>query len=185
MKPREQIKQMHEDDVIEQFLSWHNSKCKTQFTVIEKPEPPDAIAKDGNNYIWIEHADIYRSMEEAKQERSTVTPGEEPYERQEYPIFEPDKRTAVAFEKILLKKLSKKSYSKFAEKYGLGILLLTERDPLFSKSTLNCIGDRLKSCDFNNKGYFGSVYLGYRNMSNLVFVEVFTNAPVGLAYPLQ
>ena len=173
MKPREQIKQAHEDAVIDEFLSWYNSKYKTRFKIIEKPDPPDAIAKDEDRYIWIEHADIYRSSEEAKEERSEVTLGEEPYARQEHPICEPDKRTAIAFISTLRKKLSKHSYDKWSEKYGRGILILTERDPLFSQSTWDVISTDVNSFTFeDDKGYFKNVFLGYRSMGRLDFIDV-------------
>lgn len=64
MKPREQIMRSHEDAVIEVFIKWLNSKQGTNFKVICKPDPPDAIAKDGDQYIWIEHADIMNTTSE-------------------------------------------------------------------------------------------------------------------------
>ena len=173
MKPREVIKQSHEDAVIEQFLEWYNSKNQTQFEVIQKPEPPDAIAQYGDKTIWIEHADIYRSTEEAREERSAVTPGETPYNRQEHPIYEPGKRTAFAFVSTLRKKIRKDSYEKWFNIYGPGILILTERDPLFTQSTWDCITEKLESESFQtDKGYFETVYLGYRSMGSLAFIEV-------------
>ena len=173
MKPRERIKQAHEDAVIDQFLGWYNSKHGTEFCVFEKPEPPDALAQHDDKFMWIEHADIYRSSEEAREERAAVTSGETPYERQEHPICEPDKRTAFAFITTLTKKLSKDSYDKWFEKYGPGILLLTERDLLFNDSTWDCITEQLKVHNFrNDKGYFETVYLGYRSMGGLAFIEV-------------
>jgi hypothetical protein len=173
IKPREVIKQAHEDSVIELFLEWYNAENQTQFTVINKPEPPDAIVQYGNKTIWIEHADIYRSTEEAREERSAVTPGETPYYRQEHPIHEPDIRIAFAFISILKKKLLKDSYEKWFKIYGPGILILTERDPLFSQSTWDCITEKLESESFqNDKGYFETVYLGYRSMNSLAFMRV-------------
>jgi len=173
LKPREKIKQAHEDAVIEQFLSWYNSKHRTEFKIVEKPQPPDAVAQAHDVYIWIEHADIYRSSEEAREERSAVTPGETPYERQEHPIYEPDKRTAFAFASTLNKKLSKDSYVKWFKKYGPGILILTERDPLFNQSTWDCITEKLKSCSFEaDRGHFKNIFLGYRSMEGISFIEV-------------
>lgn len=173
MKPREQIQRAHEDAVINTFLAWYNLRNTTNFTVIEKPDPPDAIAQDGDKFIWIEHADIYRSYEEAQEERSYVNPGEKPYVRKEHPIFSPDERTAIAFMTTLDKKISKGSYEEWHIKYGQGILILTERDPLFSQSTWACINEHLDSATFgNDKGFFKSVFFGYRCMGGLGFTEV-------------
>lgn len=173
MKPREKIKQAHEDAVIDQFLEWYNLKHGTKFEVFEKPDPPDALAQHDGKFVWIEHADIYRSSEEAREERAAVTPGENPYERKEHPIYDPDKRTAFAFAATLRKKLSKNSYDIWFEQYGPGILVLTERDPLFDESTWDCISDKLKvEIIQNDKGYFHTVYLGYRSMGGLAFIEI-------------
>jgi hypothetical protein len=173
MKPRKKIQQGHEDAVIDQFLSWYNSKHRTEFKVFEKPQPPDALARDKDKVIWIEHADIYRSWGEAREERSAVTPGETPYERQEHPIFEPDKRVSAAFISTMDKKLSKDSYEKWYEKYGPGILVLTERDPLFDQSTWDSMSSELDSCSFeNDKGYFKEAFLGYRSRGGLAFIEI-------------
>lgn len=159
MKPREKIRQAHEDAVIDQFLEWYNSKNGTNFKVFEKPQPPDALAQDDGKFIWLEHADIYRNSEEAREERSAVTPGEIPYERRDL-IYEPDKRTAFAFIATLTNKLSKNSYNIWFEKYGPGILILTERDPLFNESTLDCITEELKTANLqSDQGYFHTVYL--------------------------
>ena len=173
MKPREKIQSAHEDAVIEQFLVWYNSKHGTEFKVFEKPEPPDALARDNGKVIWIEHADIYRSWEEAREERSAVTPGETPYERQEHPIIKPDKRAAAAFVSTMNSKLSKSSYEKWYNKYGHGILVLTERDPLFDQSTWDCISEELDSfCFDDDKGYFKETVFGYRSMGSLAFIVV-------------
>lgn len=173
MKPREKIQSAHEDAVIEQFLTWYNSKHGTEFKVFDKPQPPDALARDNDQVIWIEHADIYRSWEEAREERSAVTQGETQYDRLEHPIIEPDKRTAAAFVTTINKKLSKSSYEKWYKKYGPGFLILTERDPLFDQSTWDCISEELDSFSFDNdKGYFKKVIFGYRSMRSLAFIEV-------------
>jgi len=173
MKPREHIKQAHENAVIDSFLTWFNSKHGTNFKIMDKPDPPDAIVQDGDKYFWIEHADIYRSWEEAREERSAVTPCENPYERQEHPIGNPDKRTAIAFVSTLNSKLSKDSYEKWHNKYGQGILILTERDPLFNQSTWECINEHLNSSTFDNdRGFFKKIFMGYRCAIGLDFIEV-------------
>ncbi|MBW2621988.1 MAG: hypothetical protein JRD68_03715 [Deltaproteobacteria bacterium] len=173
MKYRELVQKRHEKSIIDQFLSWYNIKQGTEFEVVRRPDPPDAIAQDNSNIIWIEHTDIYRSAEEAKEERSFATPGETPYERQERPIRSPDKRIALSFVRNLNKKLSKESYYRNFKALGPGLLVLTERDPLFSQSTWDCILAEIDSyCFANDKGYFQSVFLGYRSKGGLSFLEV-------------
>ncbi len=173
MKPRENLQRQHEKWVIDQFLSWYNIKQGTEFKVVKRPDPPDAIAQDKNNIIWIEHTDIYRSAEEAKEERSLATPGEIPYERQEHPIASPDKRIAISAVRTLNKKLSKESYYNSFEIFGPGILILNERDNLITESTWDCVMAEINShCFAYDKGYFKNVFFGYRSLGSLSFHEV-------------
>ena len=165
--------QAHEDAVVDQFLEWYNSEHETEFSVLEKPKPPAALAQHDGKFMWIEHADIYRSSEEAREEGAAVTPGETLYEGQEHPIDEPDKTTVSAFVTTLDQKISKDSYDKMFEKYGSGILVLTGRDHLVNESTKDCITEQLQMENFpNEKGQFQTVYLGYRSMDDLAFIEI-------------
>jgi len=174
MRPRDQVKDAHEDAVIAQFVERLNNQSGKRYQVISKPEPPDAVLKCDGEYKWLEHADVYRSAEEAHEERSAVTPGELKHIHSEHPITETDERLASALCVMLQKKLSMGSYSEPYGKYGPGILLLTERDALFNKSTLQCICDRLQDCKYpNDKGFFAKVYLGVRSKDGLAFVRLY------------
>lgn len=173
MKPREKIKKEHEYSVISDFLKWYNQKCSTNFKINETPDFTDAIACDGNVYLWIEHANVYRNQYEAKEEWSHVVPGEQPFkldgivQKDFFELF------AEAFISVLESKLYKSSYENLFSKYGKGILLLSERDQLFFNETWKAINRKLSENNFpNDNGYFERVYLAHRNHQGLQFIEI-------------
>jgi hypothetical protein len=171
---RKQIKLGHELAVMNEFVKWWNSRASKKLKVISMPDPPDAILQYGNAYIWIEHADVYRSPDEAHEEYAYVTAEEPQFTHREHPIYEPDEKTAIAFVNTLDNKLSKESYSKFNEKYSQGILILTERDPLFSTSTLTAICTKIRGLKLSSdRCYFREAYIGYRTTKGLDFLKVY------------
>ncbi len=90
--------------------------------------------------------------------------------------MEPDKRIAASFIAVLHKKLMKESYREPFKKFGPGILILTEQDPSFDESTMECIQDKLVDYDFSgDRRYFKEAYLGYDSMGDLVFEKVYPN----------
>ena len=87
----------------------------------------------------------------------------------EHPIVSPDERTAVAAISVIKYKIAKDSYQPISEKYGLGILIACERDPLFDENTLTEIRDRVRN-EMNrlrsvSKGFLMEVYL-YQSPAN-------------------
>jgi hypothetical protein len=177
---RKEIQRAHEHDVIRQFVTWLNSTTSSHFRVKAKPDPPDAVLCDQccSRWVWVEHADIYRSGEEAHEERSLAVPKEKDYFHIEHPIVEPDQRVATAFIETLGDKLQKTSYACAFETYGPGILILTERDPLFTGSTIKCIHEELTAYDFSaDLGCFEHVYLGYRSIGGLRFESIRYKSP--------
>jgi len=176
LRPREVIKNGHENAVIEQFVAWQNSSTGKNYKIVAKPEPPDALLEHDGDYKWVEHADIYRSAEEAREEYSLVTTGEQPYFHTEHPIVSPDARIAASVYAVLQHKLSKNSYAEVHRRHGPGVLVLSERDPLFDESTLNDIYEVLRGAEYEGeKGFFEAVYLGVRSMGRLVFFRLYPN----------
>ena len=172
MTSRKEIQEAHENDVIQQLVDWLNFTTSSHFRVTTRPDPPDAVLCDEccSRWVWAEHADIYRSAEEAHEERSLAVPGEKDYFHTEHPIVEPDQRLAIAFVERLHDKVQKSSYACAFETYGPGILILTERDPLFTGCTIERIQAELAVYDFSGDlGYFKDVYFGYRSLSGVRF----------------
>lgn len=174
MRPRDVIKNGHESFVVERFVLWLNERTGRNYEVVGKPEPPDALIEYQGEHKWVEHADIYRSSEEAREEYSSVTPGEEAYFHTEHPIFAPNARIASRVYATLRNKLSKSSYAEAHGKYGPGILVLTERDQLFDKSTLNEIFQFLAGAKYDgDRGFFEAAYLGIQSMGDLEFFQLY------------
>ena len=134
--------------------------------IIDKPNPPDAIVQQGNKIFWVEHTNAYRSKDEARELWTHVVPGEKPYTRKEGIIIEPDKQMSLAIRNAVVKKMTSDSYAGYFEKHGQGILIISERDPLFSSSSLDRLQNDIAGLyqsvcwkKFDNKGFFHSVYL--------------------------
>ncbi len=173
MRPRGGVKHGHEDHVIGQFTEFINQAQGMEYQPLPRrfSEPPDAVLEDGKRYMWVEHADVYRSMEEAREDFSYATPGEETIPHTGGPIVEPNKRIAYAVNRVMSKKLRKESYREVYEEYGMGVLLLTVRDPLFSEGTLREICDFLDNDEVpDDLGYFRAVYLGIAQGDDFQFV---------------
>ena len=177
MTSRKEIQEAHEHDVIRQFITWLNSTTSSHFRVTARPQPPDAVLCDEccSRWVWVEHADIYRSGDEAHEERSLVIQGERDYLHTEHPIVEPDQRLSTAFVETFGAKLQKSSYAAAFEEYGPGILVLTERDPLFTRSTIAQIQKEAAAYDLSfDLGFFKDAYLGYRSLAGLRFERVYS-----------
>lgn len=167
------IKQKHEATVVADFVAWLNRTSDTNWAVSERPNPPDAIITDGKTTSWVEHADLYRSWEEARSETSFVSPGKEHAPHSENPISDPDRRIAMELMALLQKKLTNCSYRPFYEKYGPGFLVISERDPFFDDATIaeiDRISEELKIS--NDLGYFKKLYLAIRIPDRLVYGEL-------------
>jgi hypothetical protein len=173
MNTRKIIKNSHEYYVVNQFISWYNKRHRTRYTIVAKPDPPDAIVRSKRRTQWIEHCDIYRHGDEAREEYSAIIPGERFVSHSEHPIFEPDDRTASALLTSIASKISKTSYEDHVKKYGKGILIANERDPLFSSSTIHTIKKRILGAQIDiEASHFKSVYLGFRVKNGLQFIKL-------------
>lgn len=129
---REPAKRAREDGIIKEFLEWFNRDQSTDYELISRPDPPDAILRSSGGMLWVEHADILRNEEEAHELFSMMNPAEPSYRHQGLAINGYD-GLPDAFISILHSKLNKASYDGARNEHGPGILLLTEMDPLFDE----------------------------------------------------
>ena len=167
------IKNVHESAVVNDFVVWMNRTQGTDWRVIDRPDPPDAVIADGDAYAWVEHTDLYRHWEEARSETSFATRGKEHIPHSENPICDPDRRTAMALMKTLQNKLSNNSYRSAYERYGQGYLVISERDALFDKDTEQEI-DRLTDevVISGDNGFFKKVYLAMRGADSMLYGDI-------------
>lgn len=169
MNARKKIQEDHELAILTLFIQWLASQGLPRYELVARPNPPDGILRAEPQHLWVEIADAYRSDDEAHEERSHITPGEKPFLHREHPIISPDARTAEVVLREIKKKMTKESYRSAVEKYGSGVLICCERDPLFDQSTLQEILERVESeiedLQVLNMEVFKDVYL-YQNRAN-------------------
>ncbi len=161
---REPAKRAREDGIIKEFLEWFNRNQSTDYELISRPDPPDAILRSSGGMLWLEHADILRNEEEAHELFSMMNPDEPSYRHQGLAINGYD-GLPDAFISILHSKLNKASHDGARNEHGPGLLLLSEMDPLFDEGTLKSITENLTSFlqaypDGGRKN-FSHVYLRY------------------------
>ncbi len=151
---RRKIKKIHERESIAAFLRHYNLVQKSNYKVVEAPDPPDAIISNSSSKKWLEHCDAYRSPDEAQED----------YESGHHhsgPIPSPDCEIINAIVGTIRSKLSLQSYSKIYSELGPGILVVVCRDPLFSYPVLEELVDVLKEGKdhFNDSRYFDAIYM--------------------------
>lgn len=170
MPSRESIQRDHELVVMNLFTEWLGTKQGRTYKLVGGPDPPDGIFEispvgsfaSPERTVWVEVADIYRSADEAHEERSSANPGERRFHHRG-PIHDPDGGTSTALLQVLLKKLSNESYRSAFQTIGSGLLLCCERDPLFDSSTLQeiqrTLADNVEALKRADKEFFKAVYL--------------------------
>ncbi len=166
MNIRQALQEKREEEVIVAFVNWLNTWDSRRWEIVERPNPPDAILRSGTTFTWIEHTNIFRNDEEARDQMSHRTPGEQPYTHPGQSIYLRD-TFGEAFSDRLHCKLTLLSYEPVHRKFGRGILLLDERDPLFDARTLEDIRERAVAyAEWSPKGglgFYSTVYLHYFN----------------------
>jgi hypothetical protein len=170
-RDRECIRRQHEAHVIKEFGLYLNQNQNDKFHILAQPDPPDAIIKNSQISAWIEHTQIFRSSEEAKEVYSSITPNEKPFKRN-FLIVEPDQRIANALFSSAYKKTHKPAYKDCSQNFGIGILLLDINDPLFDSHTLARIQNNLESdLSYIDDGYFDIMYLSIRTGNGYKFIK--------------
>lgn len=160
---RHEVKKKYEDHAVDDALEMLNQYWINDFRVVERPDPPEAILKDGvGKFCWIEHVCAYRSKDEAHECWSYATPGEKPHVREEALIVDPDERIVHSIIANMKNKFGKSSYKGCVERFGPGKLLVSVFDPLFTEHTLELLKQRLQSEFFSDQVNFSEVYLRFR-----------------------
>lgn len=160
MNNRSQIQKQHEHAVVNNFLAYYNRINDSRFVVDAEPEPPEAIAKAGDNYIWIEATGAYWSDEYARDLQSYANPVEKHVPVRPRIFTDMDEQLAERFVQVQKRKRSKSSYKPFFETYGSGILLISMQCPFFNEQTRNSMRSYQDAANWDDDlGYFGAVYI--------------------------
>lgn len=140
---KSQIKEAHELAVLGVALAEHNRIHGLDLSVIERPEPPDAIISDGKTTTWIELTDVFFSQEWARSVTSyRSVKGHKPMGKSMATDMEEQFAEDVC--EAIIKKSSKKSYASCLEEHGPGILVVGLYLPWFGNGSLEIINDRWK-----------------------------------------
>ena len=152
------------------FLDWYNKINGTRFIVAAEPEPPEAVARYRDDYIWLEVADVFQSDEYARDLYSFATSSETHKPMGPGPFMNMDEKFAQRFVSVLNAKLAKASYKPFYELYGPGILLLAMHTPWFNETTMELIGSQYKAADWSgNLEFFGEVFIAFFSSDGRTF----------------
>jgi hypothetical protein len=189
MADRRPIKRSHERAIVREFLAWRNKKRGTKYSVIREPDPPDALIRSTKRTRWIEVADVFWTDAYAKDRYSQVTPGEKYKPMGRGPYMNMDMIFASRFVNVLKKKLSNKSYARFHEMYGLGILVLCMNHPWFDLHTVKLMKERCRQDTVEHGcGHIGEIYIMYSSLNRACFQKWFLPndwmRPIGHKRPL-
>ncbi|WP_346839928.1 hypothetical protein [Microbulbifer sp. SAOS-129_SWC] len=130
MKHRD-IQPAHEESVLNSFKSFLEDSG-TSLTVLDRPDPPDAMVTIGDENSWVEVTDAFQSPDWAESLTSNAADDKihKPYQRRV--ICEPDRQACEAIKEVILKKYRKKSMKGLHSKYGPGVLLVGAYTPMIS-----------------------------------------------------
>jgi len=122
---RNEIKEAHENSVIESFKKYCASLNRT-IEVISKPEPPDAIITINGSMTWLEITDAFFSRELAESITTHVADDKshKPVPEEKRFCIEPDEQFSSILESVIVNKYDKDSIGDVYKQYGSGILLV-------------------------------------------------------------
>lgn len=165
--PKRLAKEKHETSILEEVLKLFNASNQTNFKIIERPEPPDAIAADGESRMWLELVDAFRSEAEARELWTNAMSTDTSYKWMS--MNDPDGSVARSIIAKKLGKIFKDSYKPSVDKFGPGILIICEQDMLFSETTLSRLQEIIEDSSYQEflkyeypQSYFKEVYLRFR-----------------------
>ncbi|MDH5766156.1 MAG: hypothetical protein OEZ38_09080 [Gammaproteobacteria bacterium] len=166
MANRKPIKQAHEHFHVENFLNWLNHAYRTDFKVIAEPDPPEAIIKSSRRTSWVEISTAFLNSAYAQDVLSYATPGETHKSIAGGLTISPDEQFAHSLVGVIKKKLEKKSYFPFYEKYGPGYLVIPIHNPFLDEESMKRAKAVWSRTIINDFGYFRSIRVAYKSLGD-------------------
>lgn len=160
---RRPVKAKHEAAYINAFIAWHGRAYRSYYRVIARPDPPDAIIQSNQTTSWIEIGDVLWNDAWARDQYSYATPGETHQPIRSGVHTNMDEQFSDNFVRVLIQKLTKKSYQQVFEKYGPGYLVLPMMSPFFNHDTVRLMRRKWDASLAIDAGYFRGVFLAYPN----------------------
>lgn len=158
---RNEIKDVHEDSVLEGFKK-HCASLNQVIDVISKPEPPDAIITINGNTTWIEITDAFFSPELAESITTHIADDKtyKPVPKEKRFSFDPDEQFSSVLESVIVKKYDKGSIGRVYKQYGCGILLVGIINPFSdAKELINTEKPRILEAIKPKVQRFDEIYL--------------------------
>lgn len=162
---RRATQEAHERFNVNVFLRELNRRHRSTYEVVSEPNPPEAIIQSKGKTNWVEVTSAFMNQEFAVDSWTFATPGEKHRPRQDGVIVEPDAQFAANYVAVVKKKLEKKSYEPFRDRYGPGYLVVSVQYPLFNNDTSLYMRRAWETATFSDLGCFRSIYLVIRQYS--------------------
>lgn len=171
MVDRRPVQQAHERFFVEQFLEWFNSRYRSSFQVVNEPNPPEAVIRSARTTRWVEVSTAFWTTSYAQDLYSFATPGEKHKPLDPGFYHNMDRIFARNFVSVLTKKLEKKSYVPWRDKYGPGYLIIPIKHPWFTGETVCLMRDAWADCVINDIGCFRSVRIAFPFRNEIKFLR--------------
>ena len=153
------IQEAHERAYVDCFLDWFNRAYRSDFKVISEPNPPEAVVRSSRATRWVEVSTVFWDEHFAEDLYSYATPGEPHKPVGDGPFQDMDNVFSDNFVSVVKKKLEKKSYIPWRDKYGPGYLVVPIKYPWFDGKTVACMRDAWAATSINNLGCIRGIYM--------------------------
>lgn len=160
--PRRKVQEAHERFQVGLLLDTLNHRHRSDFKVIEEPNPPEAIIQSRSTLRWVEVVTAFWNSAFAKDVYSFATEGEKHASVGNGAFMNMDQEFACSFADAVQAKLEKSTYESIRDSYGLGYLLVSVQFPFFSDDTYVYIRNEWRKRQINDRGCFRAVYLTHR-----------------------
>lgn len=161
MNKRRRVQELHERFNVNLFLKEFNARYHADFTVVDEPNPPEAIIQSKRSTRWVEVTTAYLNDAYAIDLNTYAVKGEKHQPREKEAVVNPDEQFAKQFVRVVKKKLEKPTYEPFFRQYGKGYLIVSIKDPLFGQSTLAAVQQVWDKAQVLDNGFFKSIYIIY------------------------
>jgi len=135
MVKRRDLKQVHEDAVLQQFSKYMES-LGNSFEVLETPDPPEAIIEINGKKTWLEVTDAFMDKDHAIGLTTGVSEDVEHISDSGRLVIEPDERFLSVLQSVIEAKYDKASMQSIFQAQGAGILLVGIFTPFASAAEI-------------------------------------------------
>jgi len=169
MPDRRPVQQAHERAFVNHFLNWFNHAYRTNFEVVDEPNPPEAIIRSSRTTRWIEVSTAFWHGAYARDIYSLATPDEAHRPISPGPYRNMDSEFAENFVSVVKNKLEKRSYLSSFEAHGPGYLIIPIKYPWFDRQTVQVMKEAWLDSTINDLGCFRAIYIPFQSKNVIKF----------------